>query len=132
MAVAFAAAYLHVRVPSRRRSGGALSRLILAGGACLLLLYGLYDLTVQREFKPENVPIRVEMLFKAPALVGLLILGVIAYLYGLACPKVASTPHNPSIGQPKSAPGLGDTPSVDQANERLAHLSPKQKHGHEN
>jgi len=132
LAVAFAAAYLHVRVPSRRRSGGALARLILAGGACLLLLYGLYELSVQREFKPENVPIRLDMLFMAPALVGLLILGVIAYLYGLASPKVASTPHNASVGQPKTAPGLGDTPSVDHANERLTHLSPKQKHGHEN
>jgi hypothetical protein len=132
LALVFAAAYVHVRVPSRRRPGGGLARSILAGGACLWLLYGLYELSVQREFKPENVPIRVDMLFIGPALVGLSILGVIAYLYGLASPKVASTPHNASVGQPKTAPGLGDTPTVDQANERLAHLLPKQKNGQKN
>ena len=132
LALVFAAAYVRVRVPSRRRPGGWLARLILTGGACLWLLYGSYELSVQREFKPENVPIRMDLPFIGPALVVLLVLGVVAYLYGLASPKVASVPGNASVGQAKTAPGLGDVPTVDQANERLAHLLPKQKNGQKN
>ena len=71
LAVVFTAAYVHVRIPSRRRSGGALVRLILAGGACLWLFYGLYELSVRRRLDPESVPIRVELVFLGPALVAL-------------------------------------------------------------
>ena len=105
LAVAFAAAYLHVRVPSRRRSGGGLARLILVGGTCLFLLYGLYELSVQREFKPENVPIRVDMLFIGPALVGLLVFGVIASVYGLSAPKVESASGTGPAAPPKTVAG---------------------------
>ena len=132
LAVAFAAAYLHVRVLSRRRPGGGLARLILAGGACVLLLYALYEFSVQRKFKPENVPIRVDMLFIGPALVGLLILGVIAYVYGLGSPKVASAPSTTPSSQQKTAVEPGQALTPEEADERLTHLLPKQKNGQEN
>jgi hypothetical protein len=127
VAVGFAAAYLRVRVPSRRRSGGGLARLVLAGGACLLLLYGLYELSVQREFKPEDVPIRVDMLLIRPALLGLVILGVIAYIYGLGSDKAPSPPGTTPTPRPEYAAGQSGTVTPEQADERLAHLLPKQK-----
>lgn len=132
LAVGFAAAYLHVRVPSRRRSGGGLARLILAGGTCLLLLYGLYELSVQRQLKPENVPIRVDMLFIGPALVGLLLLGAIAYVYGLSTPKAGSAPGTALVAPPKPVLGPSGPPTIEQADERLAHLLPKEKNGQKN
>jgi hypothetical protein len=127
LAVAFAAAYLHVRVPSRRRSGGGLARLILAGGTCLLLLYGLYELSVQREFKPENIPIRIDMPFIAPALLGLMIVAVIAYIYGLGSDEAPSAPGKTPAPPPELAAGQGGTVTPGQVNERLAHLLPKAK-----
>lgn len=132
LAVAFAAAYLHVRVPSRRRSGGGLARLVLAGGACLLLLYGVYELSVQGEFKPENVPIRIDMLFIGPTLVGLLVLGVIAYVYGLSAPKVVSTLGTGPTPLPKTVAGPSGILTNEQADGRLAHLLPKEKDGQKN
>ena len=132
LTVAFAAAYLHVRVPGRRRSGGGLARSVLAGGACLLLFYGVYELSVRREFKPENVPIRIDMLFIGPALVGLLVLGVIAYVYGLGAPKAASVPGAAPTAPPKTAAGPSGTLATEQADERLTHLLPKKNNGQKN
>ena len=129
LAAAFAAAYWHIRLPSRRRSGGGLARLVLAGGACLLLLYSLYELSVQREFKPENVPIRVDMLFIGPALVGLLVLGLVAYVYGISTPKVASAAGAAPAAPPKMVPGPSGTVTIEQANGRLAHLLQKETNG---
>ena len=132
LAVVFAAAYLHIRVPSRRRSGGGLARLILAGGTCLLLLYGVYGLSVQREFKPENVPIRVDLIFIGPALVGLLVLGVIAYVYALSTPKAGSAPGTAPAAPHKTLSGPSGTLTTEQADERLAHLLPKAQNGQKN
>jgi len=132
LAAAFALAYLHVRVPSRRRSGGGLARLVLSGGACLLLLYGLYELSVQREFRPENVPIRVDMLFIAPALLGLLVLGVIAYIYGLGSDKAPSAPSAAPAPPPEPPARQSGTVTPEQADERLAHLLPRQKNEQKN
>jgi hypothetical protein len=131
-ATAFVAAYLHVRAPSRRRSGGWLARLILAGGACLLFLYGFYELSVQREFKPENVPIRFDLRLIWPALLGLLVLGALAYVYGLVPPKLASTPDVGLTAPTSSTASLRGPVTPEQANERLAHLLPKSKNEQQN
>ena len=125
-ALAFVAAYFHVRAARRRRPGGWVARLILAGGACLWLLYGSYELSVEREFKAEDVPIRVDLVFIRPALVVLLILGVLAYLIGLAGPKLGATPKTASISESETAPGPGDTRTLEQANERLPHSLTKE------
>jgi len=92
-----------------------------------LLLYGLYELSVQREFKPENVPIRIDMLFIGPALLGAVILGVIAYIYGLGSDKTPSAPGTTPLPPPQLAAGQTGTVSPEQADERLAHLLPEHK-----
>jgi hypothetical protein len=132
LAVGFAAAYLHMRVASRRRAGGKIARLILAGGACLLLLYGLHEFSVQREFKPENTPIRVDMLFIGPALLGLVILGIIAYIYGLGSGKAGSAPGTAPTPPPQFTAGEKGTATAEQADERLGHLLSKQKNEQKN
>jgi hypothetical protein len=109
-----------------------LARFVLAGGASLLLLDGLYELSVQREFKPENVPIRIDLFLIWPVLFVLLILGVLAYIYGLAPPKPASTPDAAPTARSVSAAGLSDPVTPEQADERLAHLLPKPKNEQQN
>jgi hypothetical protein len=97
-----------------------------------VLLYGAYELSVQREFKPENLPIRIDLLFIGPALVGLLVLGVIAYIYGLSAPKAASVPGAAPTAPPKTVAGPTGALAIEQADERLAHLLPKKKNGQNN
>ena len=97
-----------------------------------MLLYGLYELNVQREFKPENVPIRIDMLVIGPALVGLVVLGVIAYVYGLSALKVASAPGAAPTPPPTTVAGPSCTPTFEQADERLVHLLPKENDGRKN
>ena len=132
LAIGFAAAYLHVGTPSRRRARGWLARFVLASGPFFLLLDGLYELSVDREFKPENVPIRVDLLLIWPALFIFLVLGALACIYGLAPPKETSTadvaPTAPSI----PAAGLSGPVRPKQANERLAHLLSKPKNEQQN
>ena len=97
-----------------------------------MLLYGVYELSVQREFKSENVPIRIDMLFIGPALVGLLVLGVIAYICGLCAPRGVSAPGTAPTPPPKTVAGSSGTLIIEQADERLAHLLPKKNDGHKN
>jgi lysylphosphatidylglycerol synthetase-like protein (DUF2156 family) len=133
IALVFAAAYVHVRVRSRRRPRGWLARLILAGGVCIWLLYVIYELSIQHEFKPENVPIRLDLLLLRPFLVAVLILGVIAYLYGLRSPGSGSAPHEASVSQAETGATPRDTRSaMDQAHEKLAHLLSKPKNEEKN
>jgi hypothetical protein len=79
-ALLFIAAYIHHRVVGGRafRPG----RFVLLAAGCFWLLYALYEFSVQREFKPENVPIRVDLEFIGPALLTVTCLGVLAYLPG--------------------------------------------------
>ncbi len=124
-AVGFAAAFLHVRVRSRTRSAGGFIWLILAGGACFFLLCGLLEVSIQRELKPENVPIRIDFLYTIPAALILLIAGLIAYVYGLRPPKPLSKPEPPLHGA-EGAEGVASAPlDPAKADERLAYLLPK-------
>jgi hypothetical protein len=128
-AVAFVAAFLHLRVRSRNRFAGGFMRLILAAGGCFFLLCGLLELSVQRELKPESIPIRVDLLFAMPAAYVLLAVGLIAYLYGLIATRTLSkTEPCPSNAARAAGPAPG-TLDPEKANERLAHLLPK--HGNE-
>jgi hypothetical protein len=132
IAVGFAAAFLHVRVRSRTRSAGGFIRLILAGGACFFLLCGLLEVSVQREFKPENVPIRVDLLFTVPAACVLLLAGLIAYIYGLRSPKLASKAESPLPDTKRAEQGRGEARDPATADERLAHLLGKHSNEQEN
>jgi hypothetical protein len=125
--LAFAAAYLHARVPSRRPPAGWLARTVLVGGACLFALYGFYELSIQRETKAENVPIRIDLMFIRPALVCLMVLGIIAYFCSLAAPGPGPRRVPPAQPSPGLAPGDPTTVTREQANERLARLLRKPK-----
>jgi hypothetical protein len=61
----FIAAYIHHRVLGGR--GFQFARFVLLAAGCVWLLYALYEFSVQRELKPESVPIRVDLEFIGPA-----------------------------------------------------------------
>ena len=128
-AAAFVAAFLHLRVRGRNRFAGGFARLILVSGGCFFLLCGLLELSVQREVKPENVPIRVDLLFTMPAAYVLLAVGFIAYLSGLTSTKAVSKPESRPPDATRAAGPAGGTFDLGKANERLAHLLPR--HGNE-
>ena len=120
--ILFVAAYIHHRVLGGR--GFRPARMVVLAGGCIWLLYALYELSVQRELKPESVPIRVDMVFIGPALLIASVLAVFAYLFGF--PR--SSPSSPqaeiarlSPSQPTKGTALVD---MDSANQKLAHLLP--------
>jgi hypothetical protein len=128
-AAAFVAAFLHLRVRSRNRFAGGFMRLILAVGGCFFLLCGLLELSVQRELKPESVPIRVDLLFTIPAAYVLLAVGSIAYVYGLISTKSIPETESRPPDSTRAAGPAGGTLDPEKANEKLAHLLPR--HGNE-
>jgi hypothetical protein len=79
-ALLFVAAYVHHRLLGGR--GFRLARFVVLSAGCAWLLYALYEFGVQREFKPESVPIRVDLAFIGPVLLVVTGLGAIAYLFG--------------------------------------------------
>ena len=60
---------------------------------CAWLLYGLYEVKIQREIKPESVPIRVDLLFLGPALALITVLGAAAYFVGFPRPAPDRSPR---------------------------------------
>jgi hypothetical protein len=64
------------------------------------------------------------LLLIGPAVLGLLIVGIPAYLYALTPPKIVRTPEDHS-SQSGATSGNRATPDLASADERLAHLLPK-------
>ena len=79
-AVLFTGGYIHHRVLGG--PGFRPARFVIFTVACVWLVYAVYELSVQREVRPESVPIRVDLAFIVPALMVLSCLGAIAYLFG--------------------------------------------------
>lgn len=95
-ALLFMGGYVHHRVLGW--PGFRPARLVVLAVACVWLLYAVYELSVQREVRPENVPIRVDSALIGPALIVLSCLGGIAYLFGFS-------------RQPKNPPRMGASES---------------------
>lgn len=79
-AALFLAAYVHRRIRVGRDSRA--SRLVVLAGAVIWMLYLVYEFRVQGELKTENVPIRADLLFVYPVLLGVTVAGIGAYLFG--------------------------------------------------
>ena len=79
-AVLFVAAYVHHRVRAGR--GFRFSRFIVLAAGVVWLLYTVYEFSIQREVKPESVPIRIDLAVVYPALLIVTAAGVAAYLFG--------------------------------------------------
>lgn len=78
-AVLFVAAYVQLRVRSGR--GFLFSRFVVLAAGCFWLLYSLYEFGVQRELKPDGVPIRVDLAVVYPALILITAAGFTAYVF---------------------------------------------------
>jgi hypothetical protein len=89
--VLFIGAYFHHRVRSGREFRPA--HFVMLSAGCIWLLYALYEFSVQRELKPESVPIRVDLLYIGPALLVVTALGTIAFLFGF--PRRVREVHSP-------------------------------------
>jgi hypothetical protein len=83
-AVLFIAAYIHHRVRGGR--GIRPTRFVVLVAGSVWFLHALYEFSVQREFKPENVPIRVDLAIIGPALLVVTAAGSIAYMFGFPRP----------------------------------------------
>jgi hypothetical protein len=79
-AALFVAAYVQHRVRSGR--GFRFSRFCVLSAGITWLLYTVYEFAIQRELKPESVPIRVDLAVVYPALLAVTAAGVAAYLVG--------------------------------------------------
>jgi len=79
-ALLFAAAYVHRRVSGGR--GFRVSRFVILSAGVVWVFYLYYELHIQQELKPEQVPIRVDLLAIYPALLIFTVLGITAYLLG--------------------------------------------------
>lgn len=79
-AVLFIAAYFHCRVAGGR--GFRFSRFAILSTGVVWILYTHYELRIQQEWRPGDVPIRVDLLLVYPTLLVVTLLGIIAYLIG--------------------------------------------------
>lgn len=73
-----ACAHSQIRIGRDSRA----SRFVMLTGAVIWMLYPVYEFRVQGELKTENVPIRADLLVVYPALLGVTVAGLGAYLFG--------------------------------------------------
>jgi hypothetical protein len=90
-AVLFLVAYVQHRVRVGR--GFRFSHFVILGAGVVWLLYTIYEFGVQRELKPESVPIRIDLLVVYPALIAVTAAGVAAYVVGFRGRSGHSSQH---------------------------------------